>query len=129
MQYALLTRVQLCSGFVGQSRRQILRRILRTLRENIAYNTLPYNFSAPGKAWGRRMDSPETFQWDPAGSHSRPDKAGQPSGSVSCVADGLIILVESRLFKIPSSQVLIFTKKMNAGDRITEGRHDTPVFA
>ena len=45
MQYALLTRVQLCSGFVGQSRRQILRRILRTLRENIAYNTLPYNFT------------------------------------------------------------------------------------
>jgi len=32
------------------------RRILRTCRRNIAYNALPYNFSAPGKAWGRRME-------------------------------------------------------------------------
>ena len=75
------------------------------------------------------MDSPETFQWDPAGSHSRPDKAGQPSGSVSCVADGLIILVESRLFKIPSSQVLIFTKNDRGEIEAAEARYDTPVFA
>jgi hypothetical protein len=32
------------------------------------------------------MEKPETFRWDPAGSQSRPDKAGQPSGSESCVA-------------------------------------------
>jgi nitroreductase len=32
-------------GFIGQSHSQVLRRTLRTWRDNIAYNTLPYNFS------------------------------------------------------------------------------------
>jgi hypothetical protein len=32
-------------GFIGQSRSQTLRRILRTCRRNIAYNSLPYNFT------------------------------------------------------------------------------------
>jgi hypothetical protein len=34
------------------------------------------------------MEPPETFRKDPAGNHSRPDKAGQPPGSESCVAVG-----------------------------------------
>ena len=31
--------------FIGQSHSQVLRRTLRTYRNNIVYNTLPYNFS------------------------------------------------------------------------------------
>jgi hypothetical protein len=36
---------RLAPRFIGQSRSLVPRRILRTCRENIAYNTLPYNFS------------------------------------------------------------------------------------
>jgi hypothetical protein len=32
-------------GFIGQLHSQVLRRTLRTCRDNIAYNTLQYNFS------------------------------------------------------------------------------------
>jgi hypothetical protein len=35
----------LSPGFIGQSRNQVIRQILRTCRENIAYNTLQYNFA------------------------------------------------------------------------------------
>jgi hypothetical protein len=35
---------------------QVPRRILRTFREHIAYNALPYNFSAPAKAWEEGME-------------------------------------------------------------------------
>src|ERR1700730_9630189 len=35
---------RLSPGFIGQSRCLVPRRILRTCRENNAYNTLPYNF-------------------------------------------------------------------------------------
>jgi hypothetical protein len=38
-------------------------------------------------------------------------------------------LVESRLFKIPSSQVLIFTKNDRGEIEAAEARYDTPVFA
>ena len=34
------------------------------------------------------MECSETFHWDSASGQSRPDKAGQPSGSESCVAVG-----------------------------------------
>jgi hypothetical protein len=34
------------------------------------------------------MEQPETFRWDPAGNQLPPGKAGQPSGSESCVAVG-----------------------------------------
>ena len=38
-------RGRLSPGFIGKSRSQVIRRILRTCRENIAYNTLQYNFA------------------------------------------------------------------------------------
>ena len=41
----LVNRGRFSPGFIGQSHSQILRRTLRTYRDNIAYNTLPYNFS------------------------------------------------------------------------------------
>jgi hypothetical protein len=41
----LVNRGRFSPGFIGQSHSQVLRRTLRTCRENIAYNTLPYNFS------------------------------------------------------------------------------------
>lgn len=41
---------------------------------------------APGEAWERRKRGSETFHWDPVGIESHPERAGQPTGSESCVA-------------------------------------------
>ena len=41
----LVNRDRLSPGFIGQSHSLVLRRILRTCPENIAYNTLPYKFA------------------------------------------------------------------------------------
>jgi hypothetical protein len=55
------------------------------LREERVLGRFVEFYSAPGEAWERGMEQPETFHWDPAGNQLPPGKAGQPSGSESYV--------------------------------------------
>ena len=47
-------------------------------------NQLLYVFGAPGKAWERGMERPETFHWDPVGSQPHPGRlASHPEASLA----------------------------------------------